>query len=183
MFNTNLNSISTISWHVEKEEIVFLSQFYQCKELLIFRKLGCFGLFIALNVYFVGCKFCSIFHSSFIDITVGLVDCCSSYKTTPVIRPDFRCTEIVKYYKIVPFKKVHLSCQVTLQKQWPYKKRTGVFITRSSLQTIYQVGQRLLGYSCVWTDVLIATRKRRDGGENQKMLPSNTGLQRPLLTN
>ena len=112
VFNTNLNSISTISWHVEKEEIVFLSQFYQCKELLIFRKLGCFGLFIALNVYFVGCKFCSIFHSSFINITVGLVDCCSSYKTTPVIRPEFRGTEIVKYYKIVPFQKVHLSCQV-----------------------------------------------------------------------
>jgi hypothetical protein len=141
--------------------------------------LGCLlpSMYILLGVNF------AVFFSSFIDITVGLVDCCSSYKTTPVIRPDFRCTEIVKYHKIVPFKKVHHSCQVTLQKQWPYKKRTSVFRTRSSLQTIYQVGQRLLGYSCVWTDVLIATRKRRDGGENQKMLPSNTGLQRPLLTN
>ena len=42
-------------------------------------------------------------------------------KATPLISPDLRCTEVIKYYLIVPLKKDHPSCKATfsLQKVWP----------------------------------------------------------------
>ena len=45
---------------------------------------------------------------------------------TPLMRPDFRCTERVKYLLIEPLKKGHYSCKPTfsLQKGWPYKRGT-----------------------------------------------------------
>ena len=51
-------------------------------------------------------------------------------KTTPLIRPSFRCTEIVKCYSNFPLKRGHPSFKATfsLQKAWPYKRETTVLI-------------------------------------------------------
>ena len=38
-------------------------------------------------------------------------------KGYPLIRPDFRCTEIVKYYKIIPLLRGHISYKVTFSLQ------------------------------------------------------------------
>jgi hypothetical protein len=40
-------------------------------------------------------------------------------KVTPLIRSDFKCTEIVKYYSIGPLKREHLSSKDTPQERTP----------------------------------------------------------------
>jgi len=49
-----------------------------------------------------------------------------SYKAIHVIMPDFRWTEIVKYFLIVPLKRGHPSYKtmLSLQKCWSYKRES-----------------------------------------------------------
>ena len=48
------------------------------------------------------------------------------------MRPDFRYTEIVKYYQILPLKRGYLSYKTTcsLLMELPYKRGTTVFILK-----------------------------------------------------
>ena len=50
-------------------------------------------------------------------------------KAPSCIKPDLRCTEIVKHYLILPLLRGHLSYQATFwfQKGWPFKRRTIVY--------------------------------------------------------
>ena len=72
-------------------------------------------------------------------------------KATPLIRPDFRCTEIAKYmyYKTVPLKRGYYSYKVNfvLQKKWP---KRDVFIGWSGL-----IRDVFIGWSGLIRDVFI----------------------------
>ena len=63
----------------------------------------------------------------------------------PIIRPGYRCTEIVKYYQIVLFKRGHLF---QLQEGLPYKnettliqkiKKKKIVIKRITVQVLFQI--------------------------------------------
>jgi hypothetical protein len=55
-------------------------------------------------------------------------------KATPLIRTDFRCTVIVKYYCIVPLKRGYPSYKTTLslQKNWSHKRRTTLITNKQT---------------------------------------------------
>jgi hypothetical protein len=50
-------------------------------------------------------------------------------KDIPLIRPDFKCTEIVIYYEIAPSRyttTLMYKATLSFQKEWPYKRGTTV---------------------------------------------------------
>jgi hypothetical protein len=71
-------------------------------------------------------------------------NCSPLRNATPLIGPDFisRCTEIVKYYKIVSLKKGHTSYKVyfIIVEGWPYEGGTTVY----SLNFIIMYSDKLL---------------------------------------
>ena len=73
-----------------------------------------------------------------------LQNCSPLRNATPLIGPDFisRCTEIVKYYKIVSLKKGHTSYKVyfIIVEGWPYEGGTTVY----SLNFIIMYSDKLL---------------------------------------
>ena len=74
-----------------------------------------------------------------------------SRETTPLMRPDFRCTEIVKYYLVVPLKRDHPSYH--LQKWWPNKRGVTIVLKHfNEIQHFFVVvwNQDLYMHTILW---------------------------------